>query len=76
MCTVPSVYFNIVNYLMGGELIKLYPVGNACSVELVVREFPSPGEDSDNGITKQVSVRDRKKVRWAVPSYFFRLYTK
>jgi len=47
MCTAASVYFNIVNYLIRREHERLYPVGNVCSVELVVREFPSPGEDDE-----------------------------
>jgi len=47
MCTAAGVYFNIVNYLIRCEHKRLYPVGNVCSVELVVREFPSPGEDDE-----------------------------
>jgi hypothetical protein len=47
MCTVAGVYFNIVNYLRHCEHKSLYRAGNVCSVDLVVREFPSPGEDSE-----------------------------
>jgi hypothetical protein len=44
MCTVADVYFNIVNYLIRCEHKSLYPLCSVCSVELIVREFPSPGE--------------------------------